>query len=320
MNIEQIYSHFPIYLQNRILTIEAQKIYDRRYSSSFFELLNKYSARTFFSYDKIVDYRNKRLSNFLNFCSGIKYYSKYALRNSHDNAEESLDKLPILSKDEVKLHKDEILNNEILKSQIMNAHTSGTTGSGLSFHQTKLAHQEQFTVWWRYRNWHGLNLDNWCLYFGGRRIVPIKQVNPPFYRIIKPAKQIMFSGYHLNEKNIRGYVDALNEFKVEWIHGYPSLLSTLASFMLELKLKLNYKVKWLTTGAENLLDFQKMKIEQAFGVIPIQHYGQAEAVANISECPKANMHVDEDFSYVEFIPIEKDKYKIIGSNFTNQAF
>ena len=103
MNIEQIYSHFPIYLQNRILTIEAQKIYDRRYSSSFFELLNKYSARTFFSYDKIVDYRNKRLSNFLNFCSGIKYYSKYALRNSHDNAEESLDKLPIFSNDKTAL-------------------------------------------------------------------------------------------------------------------------------------------------------------------------------------------------------------------------
>ena len=145
------------------------------------------------------------------------------------------------------------------------------------------------------------------MYFGGRRIVPISQVKPPFYRTIEPTKQVMFSGYHLSEKNVHHYVSAMSAFGVDWIHGYPSILSNLSVLMLEAKLKLKCKIKWITTGAENLLDFQKVNIEKAFGVIPIQHYGQAEAVANISECPNRNLHVDEDFSYVEFIPLGQDK-------------
>lgn len=320
MNSEQIYSYLPIPVQNFILNFESNKIYNRRYSPSFFNLLDEYNARTFNTHDEIVNFRNKRLSEFLGICSDINYHTEYSLKDSQDEIGQTLTKLPVLSKDDVKNNKEKLFNNKVLKSQIISAHTSGTTGSGLTFYTTQLAHQEQFAVWWRYRKWHELNMDNWCIYFGGRRIVPIKQLKPLFYRIVKPTKQIMFSGYHLNENNAISYITAMNEFKVEWIHGYPSILSSLASFMLELKLKLNYKVHCVTTGAENLLDFQKLKIEQAFGVVPIQHYGQAEAVANFSECPKGNMHVDEDFSHVEFIPVSGNKYKIVGTNFTNNAF
>lgn len=59
----------------------------------------------------------------------------------------------------------------------------------------------------------------------------------------------------------------------------------------------------------------------AFGIKPSQHYGQVEAVANFAECEFANLHVDEDFSAVEFVPIngEDNEYRIIGTNFTNLA-
>ncbi len=59
-------------------------------------------------------------------------------------------------------------------------------------------------------------------------------------------------------------------------------------------------------------------MERAFGVRPIQHYGMAEAVANISECPRGSLHVDEDFACVEFVG-EDSQPHVIGTNLSNYA-
>jgi phenylacetate-CoA ligase len=46
----------------------------------------------------------------------------------------------------------------------------------------------------------------------------------------------------------------------------------------------------------------------------------AEGAANISECEHGRLHVDEDFSVVEFLPAEEpDVYRVVGTNFTNLA-
>jgi phenylacetate-CoA ligase len=90
--------------------------------------------------------------------------------------------------------------------------------------------------------------------------------------------------------------------------------------MLERKIDPGYCVRWITIGAENLLPQQAELIQQAWGVYPLQHYGMAEAVANISECQHGRLHVDEDFAVVEFIPNpDGPGFKIIGTNFTNLA-
>jgi phenylacetate-CoA ligase len=71
-------------------------------------------------------------------------------------------------------------------------------------------------------------------------------------------------------------------------------------------------------GAESLLSQQKALLHKAFGVIPRQHYGMAEAIANISECEAGAVHVDEDFAAVEFLPSpDGSGFKVVGTNFTN---
>jgi phenylacetate-CoA ligase len=77
----------------------------------------------------------------------------------------------------------------------------------------------------------------------------------------------------------------------------------------------------VTTGAESLHEHQINLIERAFGAKVRQHYGMAEAVANISERPNGMLVVDEDFSYVEFEPGDSDSSnRIIGTNWSNPAF
>lgn len=96
----------------------------------------------------------------------------------------------------------------------------------------------------------------------------------------------------------------------------------MASYLLERGRPLTTSPIIVTTGAENLLPQQKALMEEAFRCPVRQHYGQAESVANISECINGHLHVDEDFSFVEFIPLENhpDVYRVIGTNLSNPAF
>jgi phenylacetate-CoA ligase len=241
---------------------------------------------------------------------------------SAENLEDEVKKLPVLIKTEVQEHTELIQNPGIEKDRLLSSHTSGTTGSGLVFYETPTAEKERWAVWWRYRAWHGLTQDMWCGYFGGRSVVPLPQSVPPFWRLNYPGRQILFSGYHLSPATADVYLEALDKYAPSWLHGYPSLLSLIAGYLMERGKPLKRTPTVVTTGAENLLPQQKELIQKAFGCPVRQHYGQAESVANISECPEGHLHVDEDFAFVEFLPVEEQStvYKIVGTNWSNQAF
>lgn len=151
--------------------------------------------------------------------------------------------------------------------------------------------------------------------------MPLSQTIPPYWRWNRPGRQLLFSGYHLSSSTASEYAKALCDSQITWIHGYPSMITLLATFAIEQRLRLPM-IKVVTTGAESLLPSQKSIIEEAFGAPARQHYGQAEGVANISECSQGKMHVDEDYAGVEFVPIEGNScsFRVIGTNWHNQAF
>jgi phenylacetate-CoA ligase len=132
---------------------------------------------------------------------------------------------------------------------------------------------------------------------------------------------VLYSGYHLGPSYLDAYVMHLRQSGVRWLHGYPSNVALLASHMLDRGYSLEDQISVVTLAAENLTDHQRASIAAAFGVTPYQHYGNAEAVANASECPYGTFHVDEDFAHVEAISRAADEVSaLVGTNFTNSAF
>ena len=152
-------------------------------------------------------------------------------------------------------------------------------------------------------------------------MVPTRAESAPFWRYNYPGRQLMFSTYHLNKRNLPLYAAELRRSKPRWLHGYPSLLALVAAFLVETGTDLGYEIKWVTIGAESLLPHQAEIIRRGFGCRPVQHYGLTEAVANISECPLGSLHVDEDSAAVEFVPsTDRAGTRIIGTNFSHSAF
>lgn len=324
MSLEQIYLRLPIALQNLSCTLEGLRLQQKRYGGGFRRRLEQAEARELMSEEQLLEYRDNRIRNFVRHCvSNVPYYRNkfYELGASTGDIRglEDLRYLPILTKREVQEQSSEFVSDDVSQYGCDSVHTSGTTGSGLKFLMTHEALEEQWAIWWRYRRWHGIELGTWCAYFGGRSLVPAHQSRPPFWRTNYAGRQLFFSAYHLTPENLRSYAEKLRSSRIPWLHGYPSLLALLAAYILDTGFDLGYQPKWITTGAENLLPQQVSVIQEGFGARPVQHYGMAEAVANISECAQGSLHVDEDFAGVEFVEDQPGQSRVIGTNFSNLA-
>jgi phenylacetate-CoA ligase len=322
---EDIYQRLPIPLQNLGCSFVGWRTERTRYAGAFSKIFDELVARTYWSEDEMVAFRDRRLASIVEFGARTIPLYRDRLRDaglgpSDVGSLADLSALPILTKAEAQQQAKEFVSADPSLGKTHMVHTSGTTGAALRFPVTLRAAQEQWAVWWRFRRWHGIEKGTRCGLFAGRTVVPATQTEPPFWRINRPGRQLLFSGYHMSEGTLPDYVSEIRRRRPPWLHGYPSLLALLAAHVLEHGVDLGYQLRWVSTGAENLLPHQAATIERAFGLRPIEHYGLTEGVANISQCELGSMHVDEDFAATEFIPLGPDgAHRIVGTNVTNLA-
>lgn len=323
MDREALYLRLPPAVQNWVTTLEGWRIQRSRFNPEFHTLLAQYRERGAWSEPRTNALRDERLQRSISHAAATMPHYRALFRQVGISPGDirtlsDLERLPILQRPEVQAAVPRFVSDAIPKQATMTCHTSGSTGTGLHFPATWRAHREQWAVWWRCWMDHGLALGTPCLQVGGRSIVPPGQQAPPFWRYNRAGRQILFSSYHLNERTAPYYLREMQRSRAPWMHGYPSMVSLFARYAQEIGVRLD--LRWVTLGAENVLPHQVEAIRSAFGVEPIQHYGMAEAGANISLCPRGHLHVDEDFAAVEFIPVEGDQYRIVGTNLSNPAF
>ena len=325
MDIISIYERLPLFLQHAACSAEGLRIRLTRFDHRFHKLLRVAEARSYWTQDRIEQFRNERLQRFVQHAAEtVPFYREEFARQKINPAAirdiKDLENLPIIDKSIVQSRILDFCSEGISRRTTTAAHTSGTTGGGIRFPVSFSSTQEQWATWWRYKRWRGLEMDTWCGFFGGRSIVPLHQTTPPYWRYNWPNRRILFSGYHLSQNTLAHYIEELRRSRVPWLDGYPSVLTLLANYLLERGERLGYRLQWLTIGAESLLPQQAACLQEAFGVAPFQHYGMAEGVANFSDCPQKKLHVDEDFSAVEFVPQSEGRFRVVGTNFTNPAF
>jgi phenylacetate-CoA ligase len=317
--LNTIYNHSPITIQNIFCSTKGYFICKRRYNHNFYKQLKKFENK---EYDPIIC-----LKLFLGNVSNVPFYKQFFKDNDFNiHAEDiyaELRKLPIINKNVVK--KDvRLFYNLDYKGKCIEMKTSGSTGGGLVFPYSVEMENKEWAVIWRFRRLHGIDMNWWCGWFGGKSIISTNIHKLPYWRINIPGRQVMFSAYHLNANTIGFYYHEIVKRRLKWLHGYPSNLSLLSSYIHENKFDPIYFVTHITLSSENLLENQKDHIRKAFPNARIyQHYGLSEGVASISENNNGDLVVNNDFCYVEFIPLSSEKdnlYKIVGTGFSNEAF
>lgn len=315
MSLESLYDHSPVWFQNLMCSIKGFFICKERYCDGFWNELNAYEQRKYI--------QSESLASFLKTIKETPAYKHIFLKNNDISGLDLLYKFPIINKVDVKSHFNDFINPECTEEMTMTS-TSGTTGGGLVFPYTKQMSNKQWAVWWRYRRALGITIDTWCGWFGGKRIIDPNTRKSPFWRINKPGKQVMFSSLHLTHDTVQYYHHEIDKRGLEWLHGYPSHIAKFAAMAIDKGLPPLTNVRFVTTGAENVLGNQISLFKKMFpNALIRQHYGLAEGVANISQNREGEWIVDDDFSFIEFIPISKENpnvCRIIGTNFNNPAF
>ena len=319
--LERFYGALPASVQHVVCSAEGFRLHRARFGRAFDGLLREAEARSGLATAEISTLRDQLFREFVADASiGSSFYRQQPVfRSAAERRSFRAEDLPILERPVVQAGASLIARGDVRRAGM--AATSGSTGAGLRFPVTTAAIRQQWATWWRFRRWHGIGRGQWCGYFGGRPVVPIGRTEAPFWRYNVPGRQVLFSGSHLSHDTWAAYAAELARRRLVWLHGYPSLLALLAGYLVEHRRSIGYQVRWVTTAAENLLPAQADVIERAFGVRPRQHYGMAEGAANASECPEGRLHVDEDFAFVEFVPVEHGTgCRVVGTNVTNRAF
>ena len=323
MNLMKIYNRLPAWCQTLAVSLEGLRIQKKRYNRLYDKQYQDFMSRNDWTYEQKCAYRDEQLQKMVKHCyETVPYY-----RNLFDQLQidyrnirslEDLKQLPILNKQIIRDHYDEFISTDYAKENLIEAHSSGTSGCGFWFHLTKEAEAAVWAHVWRGNHNIGLDRGTWCGYFAGRPIIPPERKRGLCYRINYPGKQIMFSIHHMNDETFSKWVKALNRFQPQWLQGYPSALIPFATYLDSHNIRLNYTPKVITLSSENVSWAQEDYLHRIFGVYPMQNYAQSEAVATFRQRLDRRVFVDEDFSAVEFIPIEPNGLcKIVGTTLTN---
>ncbi len=318
---ESVYLRSPRPVQALLANAASLKEWRRRYGNAFDALLSAYESRDRWSREELDAFSDAQRTLALVRASRTEHYQDVFRRLGAHWTEfvprNAFSQLPVTTKEELRENPSRFQPREALPTDRVIG-SSGTTGVPLKLLKDAESAQAHWAVWWRYRRWHGLDLDTPYALFGGRRIMRT-DLGGPYWRHNYVGRETRFSTHHISRSTAPDYVRQLNAEKVTWIHGLSSSIANLARFVVEDGLRVTAPIRVVSLGAEGLLPWQADVIEEAFGPRPIHHYGLTEAAANAAICPEGSLHVDEDFSFVELLGSPGESRRIVGTPFTNEA-
>jgi phenylacetate-CoA ligase len=111
--------------------------------------------------------------------------------------------------------------------------------------------------------------------------------------------QALINMHHLTPQKIGAVVRFLNEHEFQFYSGYPSVAHAMAYTAMQCGLRLTAHPKYIITGAENVLDFQRRDLEAFTGATLTDQWGVSEGCGNASQCPEFAYHEDSEFCIIE---------------------
>jgi len=328
MKIQKLYDNSPIWMQNIACTIKGSLDKKNRMGGDFNIILNDLQKLEWLKKGEIENIQIKELKKIINYCyNNVPYYTELfdsiSLKPSDINTIKDLEKIPILTKELVR-ENFEKLKNPNFNGEILQAHTSGSTGKSLHFNFSKDAIQYRWALWFRHKARFGVKPSDPYATFTGLPAIPLNQNKPPYWRENRAMKQTIFTMHHINVNTVESIVERLNKGGFVYYSGYPSILFFLATLIADMNLKITKFPKVIFTGAEALLYHQRNKISKVFNCLVTDQYGFSEGCGNASRCENDLFHEDFEYGVLECNnPVKNDDGSYTGSvlatGFTNLA-
>jgi phenylacetate-CoA ligase len=305
---EAVYRLAPVWGQNLLLTAFAARLERERYGGRYREYQELLAEMEWRSPDELEAYQDERLRQIVAHAyHTVPFYRRrfdeLKLRPEDIRGGKDLPKLPLLTRQDIRTHFDELRSTAVPRRAIRAGHTSGTTGTPLT------VEYDQQTVWMTYAafdrhyRWAGCSMGregDRIAVARGNVIVPLDQKGPPFWRFNRAQNQMLLSSFHLSKANLSAYFDALEAFQPAVLDGYPSTLYVLAKYLQTARRTLPLRAA--VTSSETLYDFQREVIEKQFACSVFDYYALAERIAFAGECDhRQGHHVAMEYGLAEIV-------------------
>jgi len=253
---------------------------------------------------KIIDYA----------FSNVPFYREKYARSARNEANAlAVGSLPILRKDEVIQHRDEMLARDFDRNQLRIGNTGGSTGKPVSFYYDN--HKNELMRAGMYRSYMG---SGWkpgqkILNFWGAR-QDIKS-GSSFSKIVNDAiaAEKTIAAYEYTEAQLHDWASTIRLYKPVLLQGYASILAELARYVLDHKIRMPDTLLGVFSTAEVLYDWQRELMERAFQCKVFNQYGSREIPNIACECRHGNQHIFTDMIYLESLNFDHEDRLVITS-------
>jgi len=217
--------------------------------------------------------------------------------------------LPLLAKDDILTHLDELTADNISPGALKLNASGGSTGHTLSFYNDRASLDLRSAITMRGDRWAGLDIGTPHARLWG---APLDM--KPQQRLINRFNNYLLNRmwldcFRLSEQRMAEYARKLKRFQPQVLIGYATALITFANYLRDNKIK-DIRPKGIISSAETLLDKGRETIELAFGCKVYDRYGCREAGPLACECSEGKLHINAD--YVMFEVLKNGKTALPG--------
>jgi len=186
----------------------------------------------------------------------------------------SIDAFPILTKETLQARAPDFRAHQWSG---ISASTGGSSGNPLRLLRSpRSIVVEQATIDWLAAK-AGVELDRCRVaVLRGDNIKDPNDQQPPFWRQ-SGSRRLVLSSNHLGPAHYKAFIAALEEFRPDVLHAYPSSLQLLTSLAEEYGTKLRFPLA--ITSSETLQPGLRRRLRDVFGAALLDHYGMAERVS-----------------------------------------
>ena len=238
-----------------------------------------------------------------------KYYSASGFELGDIGKDGWFEKLPIVTKKDLKEHFDEFVNPK-LRQYLKVSTTGGSTGTPTKTGYDSRIPEEIYS--WRLQKRFGVNPwdDHAYIWRDTRKSKLAKFKNAAMWW---PTKHLKLDASFLTDEAIEEFLYKFNKLKPALLQGYVGAVSQVAQYVLDHKMTMwSPKVVWTTSAP--LPPIQRQLIQKAFGAPVCDEYGSCELRWIASQCPEGKgLHVNVEHVHIEFVddnnmPVPKGEY------------
>lgn len=290
---------------------------------------NEFKESQWKSFEWLKNQQEIQLKNLINFVyRNVPYYSKLFNRiditPSDINTIEDLERIPILTKQIIKVNWQDFIPKNIDQIKYINGSTGGSTGAPLKYRMSIEDYERGIALLYRGLGCGGYKLGDKIAVIAGSSLIPTtksgaKRKIQDFF-----LKARHYSSFEMSEENLFKYFYDINNWKPDFFRGYASSLYFFARFIKDKNLKLNFQPKAIFTTAEKLFDKQRILIEEIFKAKIFDNYGLNDGGISAFECKEhCGLHVGTERAILEIIDNNKQiinqEGKILATSLYNYA-